>query len=142
LVYQLKEANQIISDYNKILISVEHPEIAPDVTFYLDLRFFDTKCKKADWYFHLSLPDLHEKTYVFQCIYTSWGVNNNHKWITFRVLLTNTTYKFNTYSVRSWGWRLQLDPRYDVLVTKRLMNKYKLTLPINTNTDDESNAAT
>ena len=140
LVYQLKEANQLISDYNKKLITKEYPDISPDVTFYLDLRFFDTKSKRAEWYCNLNLPDLHEKTYVFKCIYTMWGTNNNYKWITFKILLTNTTYKFNTYNVRSWGCKLQLNPQYDVLVTKRLMNKYKLSLP-NNNEDDESTIA-
>ena len=122
-------AQTFISDINKKFISIVFPQIQPGVKFYLDIRYFDNQ---GGWYCNLNLPELHSKNYVFECIYTYWGGSNteeNHKWIHFRVKLTNETYKFNTYSVKAWGTHLIINKLYDINITRRLLIKYPQLLP-------------
>lgn len=139
-LYPLEFSNSVaqshISELNKKLISVVFPNIHPTVKFYLDIRYFDNK---GGWYCNLNLPELHSKTYVFECIYTEWGgINNdlNYKWIHFKIKLTNEYYKFNTYNVKVWGNRLLINKHNEILITKTVLNKYPQLLPDVPTTDD------
>jgi hypothetical protein len=135
-------AQSFISEFNKKLISKQFPLILPGVKFYLDIRYFDSL---GGWYCNLDLPDLHSKTYVFECVYTFWGGSiseENHKWIHFKVKLTNETYKFNTYSVKAWGTHLILNKLHDINITRRLLTKYPQLLPeevVEDNNDNDTN---
>jgi hypothetical protein len=118
LLRSSKEATEYVSRLNRTALA---QLVAPGTTVYVDLRFWGSL-----YYDELTLPDLYDKVYVFECVYSEW--QSRGKLIALHCYIRDESCVFNGYKVCAWGSNLKFPPGA-VLVDAAMAIRHPEVLP-------------